>query len=129
MEKFQISIHIEDNLTEQDKATGNVDTKNNDVIGTNSIVGSDYESPEFDTDNFIAKQLDYNENYLIADLKKIAEYYDIPTRKLRKEELVQELVLFENDPENAEVYLKRLQAWFWLKELKQDPKIKQYILF
>lgn len=129
MEKFQISIHIEDNLTEQDKATGNVDTKHNDVIGTNSIVGSDYESAEFDTDNFLAKQLDYNENYLIADLKKIAEYYDIPTRKLRKEELVQELVLFENDPENAEVYLKRLQAWFWLKELKQDPKIKQYILF
>jgi hypothetical protein len=124
MEKIQISIHIEDNLTEPGKATENVDTKNNNVIGKNSIVGS-----EFDTDNFLAKQLDYNENYLIADLKKIAEYYDIPTRKLRKEELVQELVIFENDPENAEVYLKRLQAWFWLKELKQDPKIKQYILF
>ena len=124
MEKIQISIHIEDNLTEPGKATENVDIKNNNVIGKNSIVGS-----EFDTDNFLAKQLDYNENYLIADLKKIAEYYDIPTRKLRKEELVQELVIFENDPENAEVYLKRLQAWFWLKELKQDPKIKQYILF
>ena len=129
MEQFQISIHIEDNLTERDTINVCEAPKNNDMIETNSIIASDCEIYEFDTDNFIAKQLDYNENYLIADLKKIAEYYDVPTRKLRKEELVQELVIFENDHENNEIYLKRTQSWFWLKELKQDSKLKQYILF
>lgn len=83
----------------------------------------------FDGDSFIAKQLDYKDNYTLPEIKKIADYYEISTRKLRKEEIIQELVLFECDPNNAIVYLKRLQAWHWMKELKQDSKLKQFILF
>jgi hypothetical protein len=83
----------------------------------------------FDSDSFVARQLDYQENYTIPELKKIADYYDISIRKMRKEELVQELVIFESDPDNSVTYLKRLEAWFWMKELKKDPKLKQYILF
>ena len=52
-------------------------------------------------DSFVAKQLDYQENYLLADLKKIADFYDIPVRKMRKEEIIQEIVVFEIDPGNA----------------------------
>jgi len=83
----------------------------------------------FDGDTFVAKQIDYQDNYLLADLKKIADYYGISTRKLKKEELVQEIVLFEANPENGGLYLKRLEGWYWLKELKKDPKLKQFILF
>lgn len=83
----------------------------------------------FDSDSFIARQLDYQENYTMPELKKIAEYYDISIRKMRKEEVVQELVIFEGDPNNSVTYLKRLEAWFWMKELKKDTKLKQYILF
>jgi len=83
----------------------------------------------FDSDSFVARQLDYQENYTIPELKKIADYYDISIRKMRKEELVQELVIFESDPDNSVTYLKRLEAWFWMKELKKDPKLKHYILF
>jgi hypothetical protein len=84
---------------------------------------------EFNSDNFLAKQLDYQENYLMGDLKKIADYYDINCRKLKKEQVIQEIVLFESDPNNTDVFFKRLQAWYWLKELKEDPKLKQFILF
>lgn len=94
----------------------------NDINGNNINIS-------FDSDNFVAKQLDYQENYLLADLKKIADYYGIITRKLKKEELVQEIVLFEANPENGRLYLKRLEGWYWLKELKKDPKLKQFIIF
>ena len=80
-------------------------------------------------DRFFARQVEYQENCLMADLKKIAEYYDIPYRKLRKDELVQSIVLFECDPSNEEIYMRRVQAWYWLNELKEDPKLKQYVLF
>ena len=105
-----------------------------DSVDNNHLFGQDnlkVTMPEhdFDTDNFIAKQLDYQENTTMPELKRIAEYYDISVRKLRKDELIQELVIFEGDPVNAEVYLKRLQAWYWMKELKSDPKLKQYVLF
>ena len=45
-------------------------------------------------DSFVAKQLHYQENYIMADLKKIADFYEISVRKLRKEEIIQEIVLF-----------------------------------
>lgn len=114
------------------------ETENNDKINTKNVkkmtqmenskitCGEEY---TFDTDCFVAKQLDYQENYILGDLKKIADYYDISARKLRKDELIQEIVIYESNPENAEIYLKRLQSWYWLKELKQDPKLKQFILF
>jgi hypothetical protein len=63
------------------------------------------------------------------DLKKIADYYEINYRKLKKDELIQEIVIYESDPSNSNTYMKRLQAWYWLKELKEDPKLKQFILF
>jgi len=105
----------------------NIDISNNLEITENLEMSPQVDL--FDTDNFVAKQVDYQENYLMNDLKKIAEYYDIVTRKLKKDDLVQEIVLFECNPENSQTYLKRLQAWYWLKELKEDSKLKQYILF
>lgn len=80
-------------------------------------------------DSFVAKQLDYQENYVLADLKKIAEFYDIPVRKMRKEEIIQEIVVFEIDPGNATTYLRRLQAWHWLTEMKNNAKLKQYVIW
>ena len=105
----------------------NVDVSNNCIITKETEMSSQVDL--FDTDTFVAKQVDYQENYLMSDLKKIAEYYDISVRKLKKEELIQEIVLFEINPDNSQTYLKRLQAWYWLKELKEDSKLKQYILF
>lgn len=80
-------------------------------------------------DSFVAKQLHYQENYIMADLKKIADFYEISVRKLRKEEIIQEIVLFELNPDNSVIYFQRLQAWHWLTEMKNNPKLKQYIIW
>ena len=125
-----IEIEITENTNESNKELSKIPDSNASLHLKNNIITSDNTYIEsFNTDNFVAKQLDYQENYLLVDLKKIAEYYDIATRKLKKDELVQEIVLFESDPNNSETYLRRLQAWYWLKELKEDTKLKQYILF
>lgn len=87
------------------------------------------ECDSFNGDTFVAKQLDYNVNYIMIDLKKIANYYEINYRKLKKDELIQEIVIYESDPSHETIYMKRLQSWYWLKELSQDPKLKQFILF
>ena len=121
------SIQIE--IKENNENNENVETKSSDQSFTTSSLTNAVVDEAFDADCYLAKQLDYQENYLIADLKKIADYYDIPTRKLRKDELIQEIVLYESDPSHSEVFLKRVQAWYWLKEFKEDTKLKQYILF
>ena len=118
-----IHIEIEENTNERESVNSE---ENYDIpIILNNVVVNE----TFDGDAYVAKQLDYQENYTMNDLKKIADYYDIQYRKLRKDELIQELVIFESDENNNEVYLRRLQAWYWLKEFKQDAKLKQYILF
>lgn len=94
--------------------------------GDDYINESDY---EFNTDVFVAKQLDYSENCIMSDLKKIADYYDINYRKLKKDDLIQEIVIYECDPSNKILYMNRQQAWLWLRELKEDAKLKHYILF
>lgn len=126
-----ICIEIEDNnITEGHDTTFNDDYSYEACSIENSNAGLDLGMEmEIDTDNIVAKQLDYHENYIVSDLKKIADYYEIPTRKLKKDELIQEIVLYEMNPENSIIYLKRLQAWYWMKELKKDPKLKQFILF
>lgn len=98
----------------------------NDISSAN--VGPNV-GPNVATDIMVAKQLDYTENYLLNDLKKIAEYYDLQTRKMKKDVLAESIVLFENNPDNSVTYMKRLQAWHWLNEIKNDPKLKQYILW
>ena len=111
-------IENEINETEVNLVTNMKITDNlNEIISYNEL------------DNFVAKQLDYQENYIMVDLKKIADYYGICTRKMRKEELIQEIVIYEIDPSHSETVFKRHQAWSWLKELKEDQKLKHYILF
>ena len=80
-------------------------------------------------DEFVAKQLDYSENYKVSDLKRIAEYYEIETRKLKKAELVEAIVVFESVIDNMEVVFERMKLWDYIYELKCDKYLKQFILF
>ena len=46
-------------------------------------------------DDYIAQEVDYNTNYTRKELDRIASYYDISKRKKNKEQLVEEIVIFE----------------------------------
>ena len=103
-----------------------------DSIETDHVFGLDnvrIHEPTYGSDQQLAKQLDYQDNYTIPELRQIAEYYHISTRKLRKDELIQSLIMYETDPTHLRRYLKRLEGWYWMKELKKDSQLKQYIIF
>ena len=53
--------------------------------------------------DYVAQELDYNENYTMKQLSRIADYYEISKRKLKKTELIEAIVIFENNPENCEI--------------------------
>ena len=81
------------------------------------------------TDIFFALEIEYNTNYTVKSLGRIFDYYDISKRKLRKDEMVQMLIMFEEDPENIEIVEKRKRMWSYVKELKEDEYFTKYILF
>jgi len=83
----------------------------------------------FDEDNIMAQHVDYFENYTVKMLQHIANYYHIPKTKLKKEELIQLIIQFENQDENSEVVYNRKRMWHYITELKNDSFFSKFVLF
>lgn len=80
-------------------------------------------------DNLIAQHVDYFENYTLKLLHHIASYYNIPKRRLKKEELIELIIQFENEPENSlQVYNKK-KYWHYINELKNDNYFGRFVSF
>ena len=99
-------------------------------------------------DRILALSLSYDTNYKITDLSKIAEYYSISLTKLndiensnanaknkkkyvkkKKDELIKEIVQFEEDELNTNVVNRRKELWFYIDELKSDKYLQKHIIF
>lgn len=68
-------------------------------------------------------------NYTVQGLSRIMEYYGLSRRKLRKDEMVQTIVMYEDDPENWELVEKRRRLWENIEELAQDSYLSKYVSF
>ena len=85
-------------------------------------------------DNVLASiALDYEMNYTTKQLLLICDFYNISKQmkinKYTKTDIINSLVLFENNPNNFEIVLKRKQFWFYINELKRDKFMKKYVLW
>ena len=62
-------------------------------------------------------------------LSIICEYYKIIKTKLKKQEMIEKILQFENDPENKTVMKTRYKIWKVMDQLKIDPIMKKYIIW
>src|SRR6056300_144455 len=83
----------------------------------------------FDQDNIMAQHIDYFENYTVKMLQHIANYYKIPKSKLKKEELIQLIIQFENQEENSEIVYNRKKMLHYMNELKNDSYFSKFLIF
>ena len=79
-------------------------------------------------DDYIAAELDFNENYTKKQLEKIADYYQISKRKKRKQELIEEIVIFEKDISNYNITERRKTLWFYMSEIKNDNYLSKFLI-
>lgn len=82
-----------------------------------------------DDDNLIAQHVDYFENYTLKMLHHIANYYEIPKRRLKKEELIELIIQFENESENSFKVYNRKRCWHYIHELQNDTYFGKFISF
>lgn len=87
------------------------------------------ESVTTDLDKCLALNFNYNENYTLKDLQKIAEYYEISTRKLCKVELVEKIIEYEENFENIVKVTNRKKLWNYMKAIKKDKYLKSFLIF
>jgi len=89
---------------------------------------SNYDESLLGMDDYMASELDYQTNYIKKDLERIADYYDIPKRKKRKNELIEDIVLFEKDPANIHKVYQRIKMWKYIEEIKKDKYLSQFLI-
>ena len=79
-------------------------------------------------DDYVASELDYNENYTKKQLELIADYYEISKRKKKKGELIEEIVIFEKEPSNYDITQRRKTLWFYMEEINNDSFLSKFLI-
>lgn len=122
-------INIDYSVKEIKKSDKNV--QQNEIINIIDERLKEIEETKYDDafDRLLTKQIFYDENYTKKQLTLIAQYYLLSTRKKRKSDLIQDIILFENDPTNEEISNKRKLMWFYLNELYNDRFLKKFIIY
>ena len=125
-----ISYSIQDNKFNEKEYEVDVDIDSLLEEINNDIDNSLYDN--MSNENMELSQVwavEYSTNYTVQGLSRIMEYYGLNKRKLRKDEMIQLLVMFECDLSNQEIVVRRRRLWKNIEELKQDKYFSKYILF
>jgi hypothetical protein len=83
-------------------------------------------------DDIFIEMKNYELNFNVKQLMLICEYYnmkDIMTNKLKKQDVIEQIILFETDPENIEIVTKRKELWYYIDELKNDKMMKRFVIW
>lgn len=84
---------------------------------------------DFESDNLMAQHMDYYENYNIKMLHHITNYYQIPKGRLKKDELIELIIQFENNPDNSAIVYNRKRLWHYINEVKNDKYFSKFVIF
>jgi hypothetical protein len=130
-ENISYSLNECDYSFEQDKDQNHIPTDisqlmnefENIELPENNNVGDE------NLNDLYASISNYDENYSVKQLQLICEFYGIKCGKVKKIDIIGEIVMFENDLKNIELVLKRNQFWNYMMELKADKFMKRFILW
>ena len=110
------------------------DNTNENIITDISQIIQNFENIELQEntigmDDLYVSFTNYDENYNVKQLQQICEFYGIKCGKVKKIDIIGEIVMFENDTSNIEIVLKRHQFWDYMKELKEDKFMRKFIIW
>ena len=105
---------------------------------SNNDNDEDGNSSDNDNNDDNIKNLIYNEEKIIDDyeynelpiknINLICDYYKIKRGKLSKKQKIIEIILFENNVNNINIVENRKLLWEYVKIIKTDNFLKNYIL-
>jgi len=137
MNNFSENENITFKFTDTDTDTDNYNTDNNDNTLTDEFYAmlNKSEEPSSDNqyDNIFMEIKNYDLNFTLKQLTQICEYYnlskDIKLNKMKKQDIIEQIILFEHSYENYNTVLKRKEMWYYMSELKNDKLMKKMVIF
>ena len=129
MENTKINYSIKDTI--QTNTDISYDDLLNDVNSHEKVINKNEYDDEF-SNEYTVLSIHYKENFLKKELERIAEYYEISLkhnrRKKRKEDLVNDIILFEINVENTYIVERRKELWMYIEEIKSDSYLNKFLL-
>ena len=83
----------------------------------------------YSNDTIFAQMKNYDSNFNLKQLSLICEYYKININKLKKQEVIEQVILFENNDAHLAIVIKRKEMWYYLNELKNDKMMKKFVIW
>jgi len=81
-------------------------------------------------DEIYVKMKNYELNYNVKQLSLICEYYGISKfAKMKKSDIIEQIILFEHNFENISVVIRRNELWNYMSELKNDKFLKKFVIW
>ena len=117
-----------DNLCEIEKLLNDFEQINyiNTAIDNNNRIC-------IEDDDMYTEMVNYDMNYTVKQLLFICDYYglmkDVRTNKMKKQDVIEQILLFENNTENYEVVIRRKELWYYINELKNHKMIKKFVIW
>jgi hypothetical protein len=137
---FSIDVdNNEDNL--ENNIENNLENNKDDEIDNLSDLLNEINNDDFvnqmnnllDEEMFESMYYEYKNNYTVKELLLICDYYGIAkemkNNKYNKEEIINVLVQFENNPINNDIFMRRQSMWYYIDKLKNDKFMKKYVLW
>ena len=134
MKNTVINYSISDSNDNSEDTSFSYDDILNDVNSHEKVVNKpNYDENDEFSNEYTVLSLHYKENCLKRDLEMISEYYDISLKdnkrkKKRKEELINDIVLFELNYENSYIVERRKELWMYMEEIKSDSYLNKFLL-
>ena len=124
-----------DNITYSlDEYNGNDDMNNIELeklLNDFENIKNDFDNT--DDDELYSEMINYDSNYNVKQLLLICEYYsltkDVKVNKMKKQDIIEQILLFENNIENIEIVFKRKELWSYMNELKKDKMMKKFLIW
>ena len=122
---------MEDDDDDESDSDSDINSELNNIIDK-TIIDNTIDNTIIDMNDMYPEIVNYKINFTVKQLMQICEYYGISKNmkltKANKDEIINNIVLFENDPCNYDVVIKRNLMWHYIKELKSDKFMKKFIL-
>jgi hypothetical protein len=118
-QEYNINVDISNFLLEFEKMAQTKQKKNNNFVMSEA--------------ELYVEISNYDMNYTSKQLALICECYglnkDVKLNKLKKHDLIEKIMIFENSANNIVEVYKRKQLWSYLEELKADKFFKKFVIW
>ena len=114
-------INVDEFMSDMEKSYSSTSTR------THSRTHSDSDDDSNGDQTFL--EVEYSTCYNVKNLSQIMDYYELSKKNMRKDEMIQLIILFEIDPINLPIVNRRRRMWRHINELKRDKYFNKFILF